>query len=214
MVPDIKTRAYHWAGGLFVLNEQQSMILKNLFRNTRTNGVNQKVSEGNNTVGINTQITGSIDQSRSPGSRVIIGDDCLICGNISIESSNAEVIIGNNVFIGPNTSIVCSNSIHIESDILISSDCLIQDSDNHSIDFEIRKKDLADWKRNFHDWTQHPCLPIKICHGAWIGARSIILKGVVVGEKSVVGAGSVVTKNIDPKTVVAGNPAKFLKSII
>jgi acetyltransferase-like isoleucine patch superfamily enzyme len=188
-------------------------ILKRVFGNNRVAEVQQKVTAGNNIIGKNSQITGSVDQSRSPGSRLIVGDDCLICGNISIESSNAEVVIGNNVFIGPNTSIVCSNSIHIESDILISSDCLIQDSDNHSIDFEIRKKDLADWKKNFHDWSLHPCIPIKICHGAWIGTRVIILKGVTIGEKAVVGAGSVVTKNVDPKTIVAGNPAKFIKSI-
>ena len=53
--------------------------------------------------------------------------------------------------------------------------------------------------------------PITICDGVWIGARAIILPGVTIGEGSVVAAGAVVTKNVDPFTVVGGNPAKFIK---
>jgi acetyltransferase-like isoleucine patch superfamily enzyme len=164
-------------------------------------------------VGERTDITGNIDQSRAPNSRVVIGKDCMLCGNISLETDNALVQIGDNVFIGPGTSLVCTKEIIIESDILISSDCLIQDSDNHSTDFEIRKKDVADWKRGFHDWTKHPSLPIRISRGAWLGARVIVLKGVTIGEKSVVGAGSVVTKSVDRETIVAGNPARTIRQL-
>lgn len=53
--------------------------------------------------------------------------------------------------------------------------------------------------------------PITICDGVWIGARAIVLPGVTVGEGAVVGAGAVVTKDVAPWTVVAGNPAKFIK---
>ena len=53
--------------------------------------------------------------------------------------------------------------------------------------------------------------PITICDGVWIGARAIILPGVTVGEGAVVAAGAVVTKDVEPWTVVGGNPAKFLK---
>jgi len=55
--------------------------------------------------------------------------------------------------------------------------------------------------------------PIKICDDAWIGAKCIILPGVTIGEAAIIGAGSVVTKNVDPYTLVAGNPAKFIKKI-
>lgn len=54
---------------------------------------------------------------------------------------------------------------------------------------------------------------IAIQNDAWIGAGTIILPGVTVGECSVVGAGSVVTKDVPPYTVVAGNPAKFLRRV-
>ena len=53
--------------------------------------------------------------------------------------------------------------------------------------------------------------PIKICDGVWIGARAIILPGVTIGEGAVVAAGAVVTKDVEPFTVVGGNPAKFIK---
>ncbi|AXY77094.1 acyltransferase [Paraflavitalea soli] len=165
-------------------------------------------------IGANTEVNlNNIDKSRAPNSKVIIGNDSLISCNIALETDQAVLEIGNNVFIGAGTHIRCVNSIKIESDILISGDCMIQDSDNHNFDFEIRKRDLCDWKKGYHDWSTHPAIPIKICHGAWIGARVIILKGVSIGEKAIVGAGSVVTKDVAPYTIVAGNPAKFIKTV-
>ena len=54
-------------------------------------------------------------------------------------------------------------------------------------------------------------VPITICDGVWIGSRAIILPGVTIGEGAVVAAGAVVTKDVEPFTVVGGNPAKFIK---
>jgi acetyltransferase-like isoleucine patch superfamily enzyme len=186
-------------------------ILKRLLRKP----VNAKpyASLKNVSIGVNSDFTGSLDKSRAPESTLIIGKDCLIACNIALETNEARIEIGDNVFIGQGTRIVSSNYIRIESDVLISGDCLIQDSDNHSFNFDIRKNDLRDWKNGFHDWSKHPCIPIKILHGAWIGAKVIILKGNTIGEKAVVGAGSVVTKSVDPLTVVGGNPAKLIKRI-
>ena len=53
--------------------------------------------------------------------------------------------------------------------------------------------------------------PITICDGVWIGARAIVLPGVTIGEGAVVAAGAVVTKDVEPWTIVGGNPAKVLK---
>lgn len=53
--------------------------------------------------------------------------------------------------------------------------------------------------------------PITICDGVWIGARAIVLPGVTIGEGAVVAAGAVVTKDVEPWSVVGGNPAKFIK---
>ena len=57
------------------------------------------------------------------------------------------------------------------------------------------------------------CEPVHICRRVWIGAGSTILPGVTVGENAVVGAGSVVTHDVEPNTIVAGNPAKLIRRI-
>ena len=108
----------------------------------------------------------------------------------------------------------CALSVTVERDVLISYECVISDSDNHSIYPELRTKDLANWMNGRrHDWTHSAMAPVRICEGAWIGARSIILKGVTIGAGAVVGMGSVVTHDVPPRTIVAGNPARVIREI-
>lgn len=111
--------------------------------------------------------------------------------------------IGNNVGIS-HSAITAMNSVIIEDNVLIGSNCMIADTDFHSIAYEerIEKPD-----------THVRISPVMIREGAFIGARSIILKGVTIGCHSVVGAGSVVTKNVPDNEAWAGNPAVFLKTI-
>ncbi|MFD0830617.1 acyltransferase [Mucilaginibacter boryungensis] len=63
------------------------------------------------------------------------------------------------------------------------------------------------------NWDVVKTKPIKICSDAWIGMNCIILKGVTIGEGAIVAAGSVVTKDVPAWTVVAGNPAKVVKTL-
>lgn len=164
-------------------------------------------------VGKETELKGGVAIKHSENSTIKIGEDCLIHANLYCETKNADIRIGNNVFMGSNTTVFCANNITIEDDVLIASDCLIQDADNHSLSRTIRKKDCQDWKiRQMQQWEFVEKKPIKICGGAWIGAKSIILKGVTIGEGAIVGAGSVVTKDVAPYTIVGGNPAKFIKN--
>ena len=78
-------------------------------------------------------------------------------------------------------------------------------SDFHSLDPIIRAggEDQANKKR----------APVVLCDNLFIGAHSTILKGVTVGENSIVGAGSVVTKNIPANQIWGGNPAKFIRNL-
>ena len=128
-----------------------------------------------------------------------------------IESSLID--IKDNVFIGGNTIIDCKQEIIIEEDVLVSYECVIFDHDSHSaISFE-RKNDLNDFKNNKLKWEKVKSKKILIKKNAWICARSMILKGVTIGEGSIVAAGSVVTEDVPDYSLVAGNPAKFLKKV-
>lgn len=111
--------------------------------------------------------------------------------------------IGKNVGIS-NTAIVCMNKIVINEDVFIGGDCKIYDTDFHSIYYEDRIINGDICARSE---------PVYIGKGAFIGTGSIILKGVNIGDKSVIAAGSIVTKDIPSNEVWGGNPIKFLFKI-
>jgi acetyltransferase-like isoleucine patch superfamily enzyme len=112
----------------------------------------------------------------------------------------AVVDIGNNCGIS-GASISCRESVTIGDNCLIGSGVLITDNDAHP---------LKDREKGY---TVIHSAPILIEDNVFIGARSIILKGVRIGKDSVIGAGSVVTKDIRPACIAAGNPAKELKQL-
>ena len=86
--------------------------------------------------------------------------------------------------------------------ILVGGGTKIYDTDFHWLEFERRMSELGGATN-----------PVVIKDGAFIGAHCIILKGVTIGEKSIVGAGSVVTKSIPDGEIWAGNPAKYIRRI-
>jgi|CXWL01.1.fsa_nt_gi acetyltransferase-like isoleucine patch superfamily enzyme len=184
--------------------------LRSKFLVPRAERVNEsKVSS----IGQNSVLNCHIDK-RAVNSRVDIGSECLIYGALVTETDESWIKIGDNVFIGGGSNIDCVVSVTIEDDVLISYGCSLADSDNHSVRYSLRKKDLADWKAGGkHDWSTTISKPIRVCKGAWVGARAIILKGVTIGEGAVIGAGSVVTKDVAPYNIVAGNPARVIREI-
>ena len=163
--------------------------------------------------GPNSLIIGYVD-ARGARCEITVGAECMLQGLLVTETDTSEIRVGNNVFIGANTVLDCATQIILEDDVLLSYDCLLLDSNNHSNDARVRKQDLPDVKYGrAYNWEAIPSRPIRVCRGAWIGARSIILKGVTVGEGAIVGAGSVVTKDVEPFTMVGGNPARLLRRL-
>jgi len=122
-----------------------------------------------------------------------IGVDSSIHMGCFITGSNIE--IGNNTVINRQTYLDGRASLKVGNNVNISHQTLIQTltHDPQNCDFVCL------------------CKPVVIEDHVWIGARAMILPGVTVGEGAVVGAGSVVTKNVTPYTIVAGNPAKVIK---
>jgi acetyltransferase-like isoleucine patch superfamily enzyme len=163
-------------------------------------------------VGTNTEVRGTIEVRKEGGS-IIIGNDCLIEGYVVCENEASRILIGDNVYIGGSTVVDCAESIIIENDVLISYHVMISDTDGHSINLSIRRKDLQSFRKGNVDWSVIPIKDVTIKRGAWIGARSIILKGVTVGEGAIIGAGSVVTHDVPAWHIVAGNPARIIRKI-
>lgn len=108
----------------------------------------------------------------------------------------ATITIGENVFINWNFSAVSTGSITIEDDVQIA--CNVQ---------------MLTANHDYKDRQILYCKPIVVKQGAWIGAGSTIMGGVTIGERAVVAAGSVVTKDVPANTVGGGNPAKIIKRI-
>jgi acetyltransferase-like isoleucine patch superfamily enzyme len=163
-------------------------------------------------IGDNTEIAGTLE-IRKEGGGIFVGNDCLIEGYVVCENQVSKIVIGDNVYIGGSTVIDCAKSITIEDDVLISYHVTIADNDGHSVQFSARKNDLQAFRQGKIDWSAIPTMSILIKRGAWIGARCIILKGVTIGEGAVVGADSVVTRNVPAWHIVAGNPARIIRKI-
>lgn len=98
----------------------------------------------------------------------------------------------------------------------------VYDHNSHSLDYKEREKDIIQQLQDYRNgaifienknWDVVETKPIKICSNAWIGMNCIILKGVTIGEGAIVGAGSVVTKDVPAWTVVGGNPATVIKEL-
>jgi len=146
----------------------------------------------------------------APGSTVKIGDHVTLCSwarfnplapvrplSFVTNSGAACILIGDEVGIS-NSVLSCHTSITIGRGTLIGAECLIIDSDFHGLPLG---KGLP---------TQSA--PVVVGKQVFIGARSMILKGVTVGDGAIIGAGSVVTTAVPPNTLVAGNPARIIRN--
>ena len=112
--------------------------------------------------------------------------------------------IGSNVGISQ-AALVAHADITIGNNVKIGGGVCVYTSDFHSLNPEIRA--------GKEDMLQRNAAPVTIKDNAFIGAKSIILKGVTIGKNSIIGAGSVVTKSIPDDEIWAGNPARFIRNV-
>lgn len=163
--------------------------------------------------GKNFRINGRIHCVSNTADGIVIGDDVRINSSprsnpiggdtrtILFAKGKGKIRIGDGCGISNATLFAC-DSITLGNQVLIGGSTKIYDTDFHWLDFERRMGELGG-----------ATSPVVIKDGAFIGAHCIILKGVTIGEKSIVGAGSVVTKSIPDGEIWAGNPAKYVRRI-
>lgn len=153
---------------------------------------------------------------------VTIGENSMLNCNFIFESDKGEISIGDRTFINAGTNLISRSKIEIGNDVTIAWGCTLYDHNSHSIDWKERRNDIEqqinDYKNgeNFiknKNWETVKSRPIKICDKVWLGFNVTVLNGVTIGEGAIVGACSVVRENVEPWTIVAGNPAKVIKRI-
>lgn len=130
----------------------------------------------------------------------------LFCGNI-----------GEGSRVMPGIKVVRGNRVKIGKGVVIMYNCLMMAAGTITIEDDVQvaaNVQLISNNHDFHDRKILVCKPVVLKKNCWIGAGASILPGVTVNENAIVGAGAVVTKDVAPNTVVAGNPAKIIKRII
>ena len=164
----------------------------------------------------NTNIRFDLPHKIQKNKYVTIGEKGTINADFVFESEKGEVLIGNNVHLG-GVTFLSIDKIIVGNDVTISWGVTIYDHNSHSVNWEERKNDNLNYYNDYlngtksKDWTNVISKPVQIESKVWIGFDATILKGVTIGEGAIVAAKSVVTKNVEPWTVVAGNPAKVVK---
>lgn len=116
----------------------------------------------------------------------------------------------------PISSIACASNIHIGKNVFINGGCLFMARGGITIEDDAQIAANVEFISNNHDPYERMVLlykPVLIRQGAWIGAGAAILPGVSVGRYAIVGAGSVVTKDVGDYEVVVGNPARLVKTL-
>lgn len=152
-------------------------------------------------------VLGKLIVYRNPDSIIQIGNHCIFNSSSKLNfrginhpcilqtgAPHAMIMIGNHVKMS-GTSIVSNHSVTIGNNVLIGANCQIGDRDGHSNKYKSSPK------------------PIIIENDVWLGMNVTVLKGVTIGEHSIIGANSVVTKDIPANSIAAGNPCSVIRTI-
>lgn len=138
-----------------------------------------------------------------------VGENVLVDAPLYCDHGD-NIFIGDNVVIGMNCTFVDNQEIHIGNQVMIASNVQIYTASHPVLP---KERLVPDWKERGTTFFRTYARPVVIRDNAWIGGGCIILPGVTVGENSVVGAGSVVTRDVPDNCVAAGNPCRVLRSL-
>jgi len=201
-------------------------FIKNLIRNLiRISGLHRVISElqdeehtkfcylNSNAEGAIFLPETQIYNFSSDKNKISLGKGTCCRGELLIFPYSSGIQIGENCYVGSDTRIWSGESVTIGNNVLISHLVNIMDTDSHELDHIERSENYIKLLKNGHPLTRGAVktAPIVIEDDAWIGFNAIIKKGVTIGARAIVAAGSVVTKDVPADAVVAGNPAVVIR---
>lgn len=202
---------------MFNLKHQLYLLISKFLEEQERIEKRKQLSE-NATFHSSVKFIGKCENYRGDKSLITIGENTIILGELFLFTHGGKIEIGKNCYIGEKTRIRSANSIKIGNEVIISDDVNIYDTDAHSLNYVLRQKEfmevviLNNLTKDAKD-IDIQSAPVVIEDHVWIGFNVGILKGVTIGKGAIIGAGSVVTQDVEPFTVVAGNPAKIIKRL-
>lgn len=149
--------------------------------------------------------------SRTNPYNISIGNNVEL-GSIIYINKGAKLKIGNYTTIRYSTEISIAKEMIIGDYVIISNNVIIYDNNTHPTDPETRiEMSMSGFYSELWDTDKSSFAKVVIEDNVWIGQRAIIQKGVTIGKGSIVAQGAVVTKDVPPYSIAAGNPAKIVK---
>ena len=142
-----------------------------------------------------------------------IGENSIVKGTF-YACEKGRIVVGDHFFLGPNSMIGAVENISIGRCVIISNDVKIYDNNTHPTEPKSRERmSMEGFENENWSWRWAAHAPVVIEDNVWIGQYATILKGVTIGKGSVVATRAVVTKDVPPYTIVAGNPARVVRHL-
>lgn len=156
----------------------------------------------------------SIINDRNDPGKIRIGRGTRIWGDLVTFHHGGEIIVGEDCFVGPQTRIWSAKSITIGNRVLIAHNVNVHDNISHPKDWQLRHDEYVEFVRTgIHKTVDLREESVTIEDDAWIGFNSTILKGVRIGRGAIIGAGSMVLRDVEPWTVNVGNPLRCIERL-
>jgi acetyltransferase-like isoleucine patch superfamily enzyme len=159
--------------------------------------------------------TARLSLLRADRAAVVVGEHSHVRGELLIGAHGGRIALGRWCYVGEGTRIWSGASISIGDRVLIAHGCDLHDWDAHSLDPARRHAQFQEIALRGHPTVSEDigAAPIVIGDDVWIGFGSAVMKGVTIGARSVVAARSVVLEDVPPDVLVAGSPARVLRSL-
>lgn len=192
-------------------------LLRNILINVLNYFASTNIKKKITLLGTNYFFTRSSNIDLSDGSDktdIVLGDHVKMNGSLASQN-HGKIYLGNYIRMGRNSTVGSVLSVKIGDCTAIADWVVIMDNNNHPINPD----DRFIWSKTpenpeYNKWRYSDAKPIVIGNNVWIGSRARIIKGVTIGDNSIVAANSVVTKDVPANSIAAGNPAKIVKSDI
>lgn len=192
-------------------------LLRGIYENMKDYLAARRIKKRATLLGTNYYFTQYSNIDLSDGSDkndIVIGDNVKMNGTLASQN-HGKIYIGNYIRLAEHSKIGSVLSVKIGNYAAIADWVVIMDNNNHPIN----PYDRLIWSKSpmipeYNKWRHSDAKPIVIGDNVWIGSRARINKGVTIGDNSIIAANSIVTKDVPPNSIVAGNPAKVVKSDI